>query len=354
MDNNNFNGGMNNSSNMQPNMPNMQPGMQGAPNNVGMPMGPNGPMNQMGPMGPNMGQPYPQQMMRLPKQPMDPAKKKQIILIICIVSGLLIVGIALAIILPMVFRVDYSTTYNTAKELQPKIYDIYQSYDCEYVVDYVDSTYTSTKTYDEYINGCKEVYNSETDNLVNKLENTDGVKRNDEIKTQFSKFKNEYAALSAGNVEELEYKLGLWQARHNFIVAADDLSYSSSDAEFTAAANYLINSGNDTLKTYGEGWLERKLDIATAYRAYDNASWSNYSAYQALRDTYNNKKNEFSDWLATNKPDINVVAPLNFDDTSKMYSEFNKLDDLIAETYALNYNSGSDDCTEFLGEVYCE
>ena len=246
MDNNNFNGGMNNSPNMQPNMqpnvPNMQPGMQGTPNNMGMPMGPNGPMNQMGPMGPNMGQPYPQRMMRPPKQPMDPAKKKRIILIISIVSGLVVIGIVLAIVLPMVFKVDYSTAYNTAKELQPKIYDIYQSYDCEYVVDYVDSSYTSTKTYDSYIDECKEVYNSETDDLVNQLENTDGVKRNDEIKTQFGKFKNEYTALSAGNAEELSYKLGLWQARHNFVVAADDLSYSSSDAEFTTTANYLITA----------------------------------------------------------------------------------------------------------------
>ena len=340
---NNFNGGMNNPQNMQP-------GMQGAPN-MGMPMGPN---MQMGSMGPGMSQPYPQQMMRPLKQPMDSAKKRRIIIIVSIISALVVIGIVLAIVLPMVFRVDYSTAYNTVNELQPKIYDIYQSYDCEYVIDYVDSSYTSTKTYDEYIEGCKEVYNSETDDLINKLENTDGVKRNEEIKAQFGKFKNEYVVLSTGNAEELDHKLSLWQARHNFVVAADDLSYSSSDAEFTTAANYLINSGNDTLKTYGEGWLERKLDIAAAYRAYDGASWSNYSNYKALRDVYNNKKNEFSDWLAANKPDINTVAPLSFGDTSKMYTEFNRLDDLISETYALNYNSGSGECTEFLGEVYCE
>ena len=346
MDNNNFGGGINNTPNMPPNMQNTQPGMQGAPN-MNMSMGANVQM------GPNMGQPYPQQMMRPPKKPMDPAKKKRIIVIVLIISGVVVVGVALAIVLPIIFRVDYSTAYNTVNELQPKIYDIYQSYDCRYVVEYVDSTYTSTKSYDEYIEGCKEVYNSETGDLIDKLENTDGVRRNDEIKIQFGKFKNEYTILSAGDTEELNYKLGLWQARHNFVVAADDLSYSSSDAEFTAAANYLINSGNDTLKTYGEGWLERKLDIAAAYRAYDGVSWSN-SNYKALRDAYNNKKNEFSDWLAANKPDISTVVPLNFSNASKLYEEFKKLDNLITETYALNYNSGSGDCTEFLGEVYCE
>ena len=200
MDNNNPNGGMNGSQNMSPNMPpnmqqnmpNMQSGMQGAPNtgaqmgpNMQMgPMGPNmGPANQnMGPMNPNMGQPYPQQAMRPPKQPMDPAKKKLIIIIVSVVSGLVVIGIALAIILPMVLRVDYATAYNTAKELKPKIYDIYQSYDCEYVVDEVDYSWVSVKTYDEYVEECKKIYNAGTDDLVNQLENTDGVKRNEEIR----------------------------------------------------------------------------------------------------------------------------------------------------------------------------
>ncbi len=365
MDNNNFNGGTPNQQNMQNGMPNMQPNMQGMQQNMGMPMnGQSGPMGQPMPMqpgmnpnmNPNMNQmgSYPQQMMRQPKKPMDPRKKKTIILIVSILSGLVVVGIALAIILPIVLKVDYSTAYTTAKELKPKISDIYYGYDCEYVVDYVESEYRDTKTYDGYIEGCKDLYNQETDDLVNQLENADGVKRNDEIKTQFAKFKNEYTALSAGDAEELDRKLELWKARHNFVVAADDLSYSSSDADFAKAASYLINSGNDALKAYGEGWLEWKKTIAEAYRAYDGASWSDYSNYSALRDTYNNKKKEYEDWLATNKPNISDIAPLNFDDTSKMYNEFDKLYTMISTTYQENYNSGSGDCTEFLGEVYCE
>ena len=138
------------------------------------------------------------------------------------------------------------------------------------------------------------------------------------------------------------------------MVAVDDLTDGSTDAEFTTAANYLINSGNDALKTYGEGWLEWRLALATAYRAYDNASWSDYSAYRVLRDAYYNKDAEFDDWLAENKPDINEVAPLNFSDTYDMYEEFSDLYDLITETYELNYNTGSGDCTEIFGEVYCD
>ena len=324
-------------------------------NNNYPPQQPMGPGQQM-PMPPYPPQSYPQQPMmppRPPKQPMDPAKKKKIILIISICSGILILGIIAAIVIPILLRVDYGPTYATAKELKTKVYNIYRSYDCEYVIDYVDSTYTTAKKYSEYIENCKKVYSSETDDLVLKLENMDGVKRNNEIKAQFEKFKSEYTALSSGNSDELDAKLNLWQARHNFVVAANDLSTSSSDAEYTAAAKYLTDSGNDTLKTYGEGWLERRIAINAAYRAWWNASYSNPN-YSQLKEDYNNKKNEYSDWLAANKPDIKTVAPLGFNDTSKMYNEFTKLYDLVAKTYEQNYNSGSGDCTEFLGEVSCD
>lgn len=314
----------------------------------------------MPPQPPMPGQPYNQQpyppyqqpILRPPKQPMDPAKKKKIILGVSVGGVVLVLGVAAAIIVPILLRVDYAPAYLIAKELKPKIQDIYHSYDCEYVVDYVDSSYTDLKAYSEYIEGCKKVYDSGTDDLVAKLGDTDGVKRNDEIKNQFAKFNAEYTTASSGTSEDLSIKLDLWQARHNFYYAADDLDYStSSDSEFTTAANYLINSGNDAMKTYGEGWLERNLEIAAAYRAYRASSWQESSKYY---DEYTNKKKEYSDWVAANKPDINTLAPLNFNDTSKMYSEFNSLYDLISQTYALNYNPGSGDCTEFLGQVYCD
>ena len=338
------------------NQPQMGPmdGQMGQPMNpqMGQPMM-NQPMNgQPMPMGqPMMNQPYPQQpMMKPPKQPMDPAKKKKLILGLSIGGGVLVLAIVAAIVIPILLRVDYSSAYSTAKELKSKVYEIYHSYDCEYVIDYVDSAYTTSKKYSEYIEGCKSVYSSATDDLVSQLEATDGVKRNDEIKAQFGRFKTEYTSLSAGDSDALSAKLSLWQARHDFIVAADDLDNNSSDAEYTAAAKFLIDSGNDSLKTYGEGWLERRLAITAAYRAY-RASTSDWST---LYSEYTNKTNEYRDWVAANKPDINTIASLNFDDTSKMYSEFTKLYNLIAETYAKNYNHGSGDCTEIFGEVICE
>lgn len=318
----------------------------------------NQPMNQPAqpmPQGPYQNpypnsyhNPYPPQP---PKAPMDPAKKKKIITIVSICSGVAVLAIVAAIVIPILLRVDYSTAYKTAKDLKPKIYDIYQSYDCEYVVNYVDSTYTSIKTYSEYVEDCKTVYNNGATNLVSQLGETEGIKRNDDLKNQYNKFNTEYTQVASGDSEELAAKLNLWQARHNFVYAADDLSYSSSsDAEFATAANYLIESGNDTLKTYGEGWLEKSLAVATAYRNYRNTTTGWSAAYSECQ----NKLKEKSDWVAANKPDMSQVAPLNFNDTYKMYSEFTSLYNMITETYEQNYNSGSGDCTEFLGDVYCE
>lgn len=340
MDNNNFTQPQPNP--MQPNQMPQNP-MQSGPMQPQMPY-PNGQY----PYPPQQYPPYPNQpMMKPPKQPMDPAKKKKIILIVSICSGVLVLGIAAAIVIPILLRVDYSSAYIAAKEVKPKIYDIYRSYDCEYVVDYVDSTYTTSKEYAEYIEDCKAVYNSDTNDLISKLENTDGVKRNEEIKTEFNKFKAEYDALTSGNSDTLEAKLSLWQAYHDFNYSVSNLKYNSAtDAELTTAANYLINSGNDTFKTYAEGWLEHNLAVAALARAYEKNT--------ATYSEYNNKRNEFRDWNAANKPDINSVAPLSLDNTSKMYSAFTKFYDLLTSTYEKNYNFGSNDCDELFGEVYCE
>lgn len=288
---------------------------------------------------------------KTPKEPMSPATKKKIILG-CVIGGIgLVLGIVAAIVIPMLLKINYGETYKIAKELKPKIYEIYRNYDCDYVIDYVSSTYTTPKSYSGYIENCKKAYGSAVNDLVNQLGDSDGVKKNDEIKNQFDKFKAEYSSLSAGDAEALAEKLSLWQAVHDFTYAVDDLTMSSPDSGFKTAANYLIESGNDTLKAYGEGWLERVLGVTAAYRAYQSSPWQ--TSAEAYTE-YNNKSREFSDWRSANSPSISTVAPLDFSDSSRMYSEFSTLYDLIVKTYEKNYDFGSNTCTEFLNEVFCE
>ena len=63
---------------------------------------------------------------------------------------------------------------------------------------------------------------------------------------------------------------------------------------------------------------------------------------------------EKKNYVTANKPDVKSLYPLNLNNTSKIYSEFNKLYDLIDETYEKNYTKDSGDCLEFLGEVICD
>lgn len=300
-----------------------------------------------------MGQPgQPVMMQSQPKKPpMDPRRKKKLIMgIVLGVVGLVVVIIA-AIVLSVVLRVDYGEAYRTAKELEPEIYDLSNSSDCQSVTDYVKSASTSIEYYNKYVEACRAMGDG-TDELATKLGETAGVKRDAEIKAQFDRFKEGLDAVLP-NQEELNQKLDLYQAWHTFVVLLDDLSLKNADSEFQTAANALINSGNEQLKVYGEGWLEKAKIAAHSYQEWDRASWSAPN-YNDLNQKRKDDQSALQSWVSANRPDILSVAELKFDNASKVYNEFTKLYDMISTKYEENYNSESGDCYEFLGEVECD
>lgn len=276
----------------------------------------------------------------------------------CIGGGVVLLGIIAAIVIPIILRVDYSTAYNAAQDLKPKILDISQNSDCQYVVKDLNSVYTSTTTYNGYVEGCRETFNQSVETLIEELGGTDGIIRNTDIKNQFDAFKAAYDA-TVPKTEDLDNKLDIYTAFHSFIVTVDDF-YSSdvTDAEIAAAAKYLTESGNNTLKEYGEGWLEKYSAYIQAYRDWDNFDWgaNNYStsAYYEKSNLSSAAKTEYSNWVTANKPDIKSMYQLNFDNIPKIKTEFNKLYELIRTTYEENYNYDSGDCTELLYEVICD
>ena len=301
------------------------------------------------------GQPYPTQYQpmppRPPKPPMDPAKKKKIITIV-IISVVAVVVLILAIILiPIILRVDYSTAYSSAKDLQDDIYEIYNDRSCSKLVEYVDSSSYTEKTYTEWIDTCRDLFDG-VDSKVTKLGETDGIKKDSDLQDKYNTFNAYYAAL-AGSQDSLNDKLELYRTWHQFAVAVSNLSRStSSDTEIQAAANILINSGNDTFKTYGEGWLEKALASAQAYRVYRDTPYDKNFSERSTAS--NDAATALKNYVAENKPVVSDMAKIEIADTSKMYQSFKTLYSAIADTYAKNYNSGSGDCTEFLGEVYCD
>lgn len=325
-----------------------QPVNSGMMNGNGMGSGGNGGFGGTG--GPNM-RPMPQPM-RQPKPPMDPAKKKKIILGVSLGVGGVVVAIIAIVVVVILMKVDYSETYRLTKEMEDKVDDISYNYDCENVVDYASSAYTSVTDYAGYVNECTATM-SGVDDLLRRLGETAGVKRNSELKGMYESFQTELGKVMP-NADELKARLELYNTWHKWAVLVDDIGTSSSDAEIQTAANALIESGNDILKKYGEGWLEKRLAYNQAYRTYYNVSWSDTAAYNAARTAMNNAKTELNDYIAANKPDIQALGGLNFEDTSGMKRAFTNFNNKVVELYEENYDYESGDCVELFGEVICD
>lgn len=281
---------------------------------------------------------------------MNPATKKKIIIGVVIGVVALVAIITTCVVIAIASHVDYGEAYRQAKDLKEDISELYTAYDCERVVSNVNSDWTSESNYNKYIESCKEATDGIDDKIAN-LEKTAGVRKDSDISTAFEKFKKEYSAV-VPDAEDLNAKLDLYKTWHAYVVAVDDLSASDTDAKIQSAANILLNSGNDTFKTYGEGWLEKTMDYVRAYRAYQNSSYSDSNRSQ-LRDDMYAKQSAQRTWVSENKPDITELAPLNFSDTTKMYNAYRDFYTLLSETYEENYNSGSGDCSELRGVVYC-
>lgn len=300
------------------------------------------------------GQMMPGQMPGLVKKPMDPAKKRKIILGIGLGVGgvvVLIVGVVVALTM---LKVDYGESYRIARSLKPEVYDLAYDTNCANVLNFVKSEYTDLTKYDSYVEACK-ILGDGIDDEVRKLGDSAGVKRNSEINTQYKKFQ-EILDKAVPDKTVLEEKLALYQAWHKFEVLKGELQASkSSDAEIRSTAQVLIGSGNSVLKEYGEGWLEKSLAFAQATRAYDAVSYNDgIEQKSALLKEMNQKRNEQSTWAKEHEPDIIEVVGLEFDSMIKVYDEFEKLYDMIADEYERNYISGSGDCSELFGEVYCD
>ncbi|MDO4742134.1 MAG: DUF5684 domain-containing protein [Candidatus Saccharibacteria bacterium] len=271
------------------------------------------------------------------KEPMNPKTKKGVIIGSAIGGGVLLLIIFIVTIITASSRVDYSASYRVAQELQSVISTVYWNFDCDDVVDYVDSDYISDSTYEGYISGCKETL-ADLSKLVDELGNSDAVKREKDISENFAEFKKHYDKLAESD-EELDEKLDAYSAWHGFSVAVDDLSYTkSSDAEITSAANKLIESGNKILADYGEGWLEKTLAVAKVAREYYNASYSdrNKSSYYTK---YQEALTAVKNYSSSNKPDIESDFPLGVDETTKIYKSYDTLYESIRLKYQEHYRN---------------
>ena len=267
------------------------------------------------------------------KKPMDPKKKKNII-IWSIVGGVTLVGIIVAVVLVIVLnQVDYKESYSVAQQLESKIKDFYYDYDdCEDVVEDVEYKYSGASTYSSYVSDCKSAVSQETIDLVNKLGGTSGVAHDGEVKAAFDKFNAEFKKATGSVNAETSKTLDIYDNWHKFYYNGVGMSFYSStkESDVNTAAEYAINTGVEQLKTFGEQWKEKALEVVKARKAYDDAT----TGYSSLYSTYTSKRSELSTWVEKNIPKISEIVPLKFEgDSSAVRSTWNDFVKVLGTKY---------------------
>lgn len=281
---------------------------------------------------------------------MHPTKKKSLITIILLVSGIAIAAIAI-IIFVLTGKIDYGPSYQAAKNLNSVVYFL-ESDDCTRITDYVDNERISDKSYNSRITGCSTVITN-INQYSNELRETAAVKKNQEIKAQFERFW-EVKETIVPSSDDFTATTDLYRAYHDFLYNSKNITLKTvSDADLQHIANSLTNSSNEQLKTYGEGWLEKMTAYAHAYQACANAE-SGGSSFSQLLQARNDAKNELDSWITANRPNITTLAKLDFGSSRQLTNEFAKLYDLIKEAYEKNYNPDNGDCVKFFDEVICD
>ena len=285
---------------------------------------------------------------KAPRQPMDPAKKKKLILGLSIGGGALRLIIVAIVVISLLSKVDYGATYRIARDLDEKIEEFYYDSACEDAQYYSDSEYTDNDEYADYVDGCKAI-TVEMNDLINQLSSSSAIQKDSDLKSAFDEFVAEYRTVVPEQAT-LEAGLGAMQAWHSFIVAFDELDTSeATEADVQEACNHLINSGNETLATFGQNVYQYIWDYISAYRTwYDSDGYYN-DAYDAYQDAYD----ALEAYADDNTPEIEEIVGFDLEATGDVYGAYGDLYDEIVEKYEENYD-GSVKCDEYRGSVVCD
>ena len=282
-----------------------------------------------------------------------PKKQRRNIILSSLFSvSLIIVAIIAASIITAV-NINYAESYRVAKELRVKIRSMRSDYDCQKVLDYVDSPYTTLASFNEYAEGCRTV-GDDSKSLVETLGLTDGVKKDETLARLYDGFNEVYLSAISGD-EELKKTLDLYTIWHQWVIASAAVEgWDQTDTDLDSAAKILIDSGDDILKSYGEGWLSRKKAVAAAYREYYFSSMSDLDRRAALQQDMEAKQRDFTEYEAQSRPNIKELDVLETADTAKLYARFEDMYEYIRKAYQEHYERGTNDCKELITEIVCD
>ena len=192
-------------------------------------------------------------------------------LIFGIAGGAVVVVAAIVVAVVMLTgKPDYNKSYEEVKELYAKLKTFTNGSACEKLSNEGAESDVSEETLKGYISECKNEV-KEVSEINRKLGATSGVKKDETLKKKFDDYDAKWQTL-VSNEDGLEKDLQAYIAMHQFIVKADEIDVSSNPEGMLEMGDVLINSGNESLKKYGEAWNENARAVIDAVKKYQSAS----------------------------------------------------------------------------------
>lgn len=272
------------------------------------------------------------------------------------VGILLTVGSLFFVKSTKMFEIDYSEAYFKAKDLRPEIQTIQKDFECDRVKDYVDSQYTTEKTFMKYVLDCKAVGRS-ANKFVKKLGETEGIKRDNELDELYQDFKQDFDIVLT-NGEKLGKSLEPYVVWHNWVLTEtkenNKNQWDWSDATIETAAKILTDSKNEKFKKYGMEWKKRKKEVAKIYRNYYYPAKDTEVDMFEEREKMMEAQNKFVDWKRENQPKVQEMVPIKKVSTKRVIAGFRELYSMVRQKYQKHYNRKIGGCKEVTGQVICE
>lgn len=270
--------------------------------------------------------------------------------VICIVAVIaIVVGAAIFGLTRIIGGPNYGESYQLANELYEQLDEAWGSRttSCTAMVNEENDSSVDSSTYKNYVEECRKDL-SEIRDTAGKLGQSSGVKHDDKLKQRYKTFEDAMnAALpDKSNVDKMAK---IFTAVHEFAIRLNDISSDSNEADIHSAAALLTGSGSKNWASYGQEWETKMLQYVRAYKAYNNASYSD-SRYNELRQTYSDARDELQQHLRNVDSETWDNGGLNTESFDAFEDAFLDLKTSIRETYETHYDGKNEKYCIDLGD----
>lgn len=246
-------------------------------------------------------------------------QKKMVIAGVAAVAVVAVVVLG-CILIPKMFGTDYKESARVAGELETVLDDAYDGYSavCYDAFSGAADESVSVEDYTKKVDACKEKL-AEGRKLASELGKTSGVKNDADIKAKYEAFEED-AKVALPESDELDKTMNLYTSMHEFIVKLDEFEPDMSEDEIKNTANLLINTGNEALVKFGEGWRDRMIEVVRLYAKYEDTG--DYTIVTQMMK----KVEEMEDWA--NSSDVltdDELGELDSDKVNDMLQKFIEL-----------------------------